>query len=469
MQKTDYFRTVFITVSMVFTLLFLNLSCEQESINNPLPATQNIKTVSKTAALNYLNSQMVMGRNGSDPYITQMADSIVYDPLINSDELLATVAVSTFHSQANSRVLLLEVNDTLQSVVYSMYSNNNFATEDFNGSAIITDLQGNVKNGFKIENGYYVAQYVFPEDYALYQTASRGGGDGDGNDYVWDLGALDEILLTGTRKIKINVLYCTYCSLSGSGSAPEDEFIDAEWSGPGGSSNTSPDACPDGYVKDENDNCMPEPTFDPCAKIQQQLANANHQAKVEFLKTKTSETIEHGFKQVKTGPFASLPTMNDGHTLDFGNLTNVIGYIHTHTNLYYTGIYDSENNPEFKKGIKMFSPNDLRTFLLLVKNAQQDNDINVGDIYGTVITCSGNYTLKFTGDPNSINTNFNSKALEEKYKKYIKDFGKEKGFLKFIKEVTNNNGVSLYKIEDNGTVKEKYLDENGNKQSEKCD
>lgn len=214
---------------------------------------------------------------------------------------------------------------------------------------------------------------------------------------------------------------------------------------------------------------MPEPTFDPCAKIKQQLENANHQAKVNFLKTKTGDTIEHGFKQMKTGIFASLPTTNSGHSLDFGNLTNSIGYIHTHTDLYYTGRYDDDNNPEYKEGIKMFSPYDLRTFLLLVKNAQQDSGINVGDIYGTVITSSGNYTLKFTGNPISINTNFNPRALEKIYEQYLDKFSTEKGFLKFIKEVTNNNGVSLYEIKDNGTVKEIYLDENGKKQSENCD
>ena len=164
MRKTDYYRNRIFLVSTVFTLLFLILACERETINNPLPSSQNLKTVSKSAVFNHLNAQYAMSRNTTNTYITQITDSIIYDVLINSEELLATVEVSTIHEKAYSRVLLLEINDTLQSVVYNMYSSNNFETEDFNGSAIITDLQGHVKNGFKIENGYYVAQYVFPEN-----------------------------------------------------------------------------------------------------------------------------------------------------------------------------------------------------------------------------------------------------------------------------------------------------------------
>lgn len=252
MQKKEYRRNVFYMLSLVFTLLFLNLGCQREDLNSPLASTYNIKTVSKSDAFNYLNSQLVTARNSNESYITQMGDSIIYDPLINSDELIATLTVSTIHDKAYSRVLLLEINDSLQSVVFSMYSSNDFSSENFSGSALVIDLQGNVMGGFKVENGLYVSQYVFPENFDLYQTASRSTG---GDDYLWDDGSLDEIVIT-TQSSNIRIMYVYYPHLINTDTNPESTAEEPTWTSGGGSSGQSTNVCPLGYVKDDNNNCV---------------------------------------------------------------------------------------------------------------------------------------------------------------------------------------------------------------------
>ncbi len=252
MQKKEYRRNIFYTVSLVFTLLFLNLGCQREDLNGPLASTYSIKTVSKSDAFTYLNSQWVTARNSNESYITQMGDSIIYDPLINSDELIATLTVSTIHDKAYSRVLLLEINDSLQSIVFSMYSSNDFSSENFSGSALVINLQGNVMGGFKVENGLYVSQYVFPENFDLYQTASRSTG---GDDYVWDDGSLDEIVIT-TQSSNIRIMYVYYPHLINTDTNPESTAEEPTWTSGGGSSGQSTNVCPPGYVKDDNNNCV---------------------------------------------------------------------------------------------------------------------------------------------------------------------------------------------------------------------
>ena len=105
----------------------------------------------------------------------------------------------------------------------------------------------------------------------------------------------------------------------------------------------------------------------------------------------------------------------------------------------------------------MFSPGDVQQFILLLMNAGKNN-IPLIDIYGTMVSDSGTYMLKYVGVYNGINTGLNfDNALNESYKKYFRTYtNKEKAFLLFMKEKIGID-IELYKLKDDGTIEKKVL------------
>ena len=90
-----------------------------------------------------------------------------------------------------------------------------------------------------------------------------------------------------------------------------------------------------------------------------------------------------------------------------------------------------------------------------------------------MISSGGNYMIRFTGDPSEIPNTFLSKEeLRKEFRYYFTQKyrnNKEKAFLKFLKEMMNVEGVNLYKIQNNGTIKEKRLNENGKIETIPCE
>ena len=86
-----------------------------------------------------------------------------------------------------------------------------------------------------------------------------------------------------------------------------------------------------------------------------------------------------------------------------------------------------------------------------------------------MVSSSGTYQLRFTGDPKLINHKFDWDSLEKEYKTYFKDNrNPEKAFLKFLKEKGNIEGIELYKINKDKTATQKLLDPNGNVVNSNC-
>ncbi|WEK69136.1 MAG: hypothetical protein P0Y62_14950 [Candidatus Chryseobacterium colombiense] len=133
----------------------------------------------------------------------------------------------------------------------------------------------------------------------------------------------------------------------------------------------------------------------------------------------------------------------------------MIAFLHTHPNDYI----DSDGN--FRIGFKIFSPADVIYFNQLVKQAHQ-NGIPLTNIYAVMVSSKGTYQIRFTGNVNQIKTAYanTKKEYNEMYKKYFvkyKDRSDELNFLKFIDEYMYVKGVSLVKMNDNGTFTTKTL------------
>lgn len=244
-----------------------------------------------------------------------------------------------------------------------------------------------------------------------------------------------------------------------------------------GNNSSSPTTCSGGK------KCVPVDTApvgqgtDPCQEITEQIANADFVAKVNIVNSSSAfnSNQETGFSQKTDGTFNGLSAMNGGHALSIPITNTMIGFLHSHINGYLVPDTNGDGIPDEENPIKMLSPGDIITFLQLLENANANN-IPLNDIYGSMYSSEGNYTIKFTGDVtdvlsnlNNLETLRNNKTLNTKYKAYFNDYGnKEKAMLNFLKNEIGIDGIRLFKIKNNGTIKEKSLNDNGNVESETC-
>lgn len=211
---------------------------------------------------------------------------------------------------------------------------------------------------------------------------------------------------------------------------------------------------------------------DPCSDLKTQNANAEYKAKIEELdKTSVlSQKHETGFSEDKNGNFTNLPKStstdsSDGLTINITSDTK--GYTHTHQNDYEDGTFDSNGNPKIRQPIRMFSPADVNA---VMKIASYTTNGDYSEIYGTMISSYGNYTIKFTGSASDIITGFDTPGCRNEYRKFIEN---EKGtleakFLRFISEKMKVDGISLYKIKNNGTIQNKTLNAENKVDSKDC-
>ncbi|MBO6605316.1 hypothetical protein [Psychroserpens sp.] len=215
-----------------------------------------------------------------------------------------------------------------------------------------------------------------------------------------------------------------------------------------------------------------------CDKINEQLNDPNYINAAAELEGYIGETKEYGKAQSVSGEFSDVPQdPNNGDQLNvnsFMNDPNIFGFIHTHLDdlveILPTG------NTRITPKIRMFSPFDVRTFLLLVKNAEVNN-INVADVYVTMLSSSGDFTLKFDGNIQNLIDNLDTDLLNylggqdaaNDFNDYVKNYGRRLGLLKFMEDKIDINGINLYNIKPNGTIKRNYIDDSGKLKVDKCD
>lgn len=238
-----------------------------------------------------------------------------------------------------------------------------------------------------------------------------------------------------------------------------------------------PEPCPWGNCDEENpcpsNDCdtpnpcsdCEQPDTDPCDKVGAQSNDPNYKNKASDLKGKTSLKYESGYEEKKNGSYDQLQN-SSFDALSAVPTTETKGYIHNHIDDFETGEVNADGNSIIKKPIKMFSPADVNTLMKLVDENRNSGDFS--QYYVSMVTSYSHYMLKFTGTANDIKTSFGAKMWEEKYKNYMKDsYNLDKSFLQFLKNEMGINGVELFKIKSNGTIKSIELKSNGKSIEEK--
>ena len=198
----------------------------------------------------------------------------------------------------------------------------------------------------------------------------------------------------------------------------------------------------------------------PCEKLQQQN-NTAFQNKINTLKNNLPLKKETGYIENDNGSFtykdnaSATETSNTLSLPDPDYYKDIKGFLHTHPNDYE----DSEGR--MRKGFKIFSPADVIYFNQLVRNAK-DNNLPLDNVYGVMVSGTGIYQIRFSGNANQIKTTYTNTG-DEYNRMYINYFNENKNrsdemnFLKFMDEHMYVKGVTLIKMNSNATFTKKTL------------
>lgn len=199
----------------------------------------------------------------------------------------------------------------------------------------------------------------------------------------------------------------------------------------------------------------------PCAKLKAQNNDATFKAKIDYLKTKTGESFEYGFRVNNPPPgqtaiqYQQLSNVVGSNTIDFKFFNTTYGYMHSH----------------FERLIPIFSPDDINTFIKLLINAH-NNNIPQENVFMNVVNPDGTiYQLR--GDDINVGslTIYEQNIIDKELNNiYVNDYklGEpnqspefyQENFLKFMKDNMNINGAKMYSIDNNGKASQLSL--NGN-------
>ncbi|SNS03845.1 hypothetical protein [Flavobacterium sp. ov086] len=408
-----------------------------------------IKTVSIEDAKAFLtkSSNSPSAKLASSKISDLEFDKATLEKLNGSDQLLTVIPFSTNNEVRNDRVLITKIDDEIRSVIFSMQPDENSVKDSFSGKMFIYSLEGDFINGYRAKDGVITTQFV--KSNATTSSTSK----------TIDGGELKEVVIGPKPKLTNAVSYDMIWGSGGSsiGYSPVGGASGVTWDATGGGGGSSSPA-------------TPPAVNDPCKSINDQTIDPAFKAKMDALKAKTSLKKESGYAQKKDGSFKELQNGSGGtnvNSLEFNIEPDMVGYMHVHIDPYESATLDEDGNPQEEAPIKMFSPDDVKQFLLLLINAKT-NGIPVENVFGTMVSSSGDYTLRFTGNIADVKTNQNWNSLNPIYIAAIARDGKELGFLKFLKDNIGINGISLYKIKKDGKSESKSLNANNKLNSTPC-
>ncbi|MCW3160916.1 hypothetical protein [Chryseobacterium oryctis] len=225
------------------------------------------------------------------------------------------------------------------------------------------------------------------------------------------------------------------------------------------------------------------PVQNPCEKAKSIFNNTAVKSRYEALKGKVSDPKEtgYGFTTI-TGPDGNPTTQTNPLNPDATNpdkmkvgiFPTTYGYSHTHL-----------NKKDGNVSVKIFSPADINTFLVILKNAMS-NGTPMDQVFGGMVASDPDsitniYQIQYTGNGTNLPAEFTEQQLDSLkawYTDEAQDIQTEQGelthtdlqklFNDTLKKM-NFKDVVLFKIEGSSNVVEKInYDEYGSPTENKC-
>lgn len=212
----------------------------------------------------------------------------------------------------------------------------------------------------------------------------------------------------------------------------------------------------------------------PCEKTKTNLENQEVLAKIQELKTQSTQGGEIGVK-FKADGTASATITGTAHSVNFGDKTGYTGAYHNHT----------------PTGIPMLSPPDIDQLLGFARAQPTSNPANVTDAYIGMVAPNGmHYVIQFNGNYQDSLINFSQDQLNQLKDDYIdlandltstivngttyinsngtiNTLGVETLFFATLKKMGLEGKVNLQRIE-NGIIKNINLDSNNQPTPTNC-
>jgi len=200
---------------------------------------------------------------------------------------------------------------------------------------------------------------------------------------------------------------------------------------------------------------LPNMMETPCAKLREKTQEIVFKNKLAVLKQPNilSQNHENGFFEPRASssePYLTVSADPRTHSLSAPPGLSFIGYAHTHQNDYIDG------NGELIHTVKIFSKNDLVSFLGKCQISARAKGISYTETYGIVITSQGSYALKMLVGGIFVNA-IDWERFEKKYnadsQKLIDEDNLnapsvEKMLLRLLKKHGLNDKIGLYKATD---------------------
>ncbi|MBZ9652193.1 M23 family metallopeptidase [Psychroflexus montanilacus] len=165
-------------------------------------------------------------------------------------------------TNAYSRLFSLEVDGETRLAIYHMLPSEASTSEHFYGAVVVSDLDGKVFRGFKVEANEFISMYDFESLKHAYYVIDfleneKNSDDEDcenGCTFRCDLCDLDEVIII--KPPDVPIIYPG----GGGGSPPSGDPLPNLPGGGGGGANDG--SCPPGEIKDELGNCVEPPEDD---------------------------------------------------------------------------------------------------------------------------------------------------------------------------------------------------------------
>lgn len=475
------FRTKGIILFFLAAFLII-LACQKEELQVTAKSKYSTPDFAKVKASISQLSTNIKAKNNS--FVLQFDESeLHYDDIINSEERVAVMPVQIEGKSLKSHLLFINVNDSLRSVLATYKIDSTFSEMKWKGEIFISDIDGKPISKFYVNRTNVKIFYY--QDITNHKTSIFNKGDCDHCPLsTCDWHCLNQVVVTNdpTAPDEPDSEYeseFVYIPFTAAFPGEDSEALETAegWSGGGGdSSENQDDTCPKGYKKD-GDECVLD--SDPCDDIANVWSNALVKSKIDSLINWASggrnlfNTVELGYSRYATGTMERHEGEPNGHKIDLPGSRTRMAYLHTHT-------CKNKEEPDGDDDIvvdltwQIFSPQDLYEFYTMLTHAKYFRR-DVGDVYSTVISCDGNFMVKFEGNLDEINS--------EK----VRTWDREQARVNYIDEMLNNgnlvngfltwfndnfpvkSGITFYQISNDGTKVEKLsLDENNETVSVEC-
>jgi hypothetical protein len=232
----------------VLALTLSNCQVEEDVINKQ----GNIQTVNLNEAISFLKDNPVNINSKLSKKTTLLPDfnKITQEKVFNSDQLLTIIPLSTNDENQNSRVLLLKIDDEIQSVNFSMHPEENSSDLFFTGKIMIRKLNGDFINGFRVKNGECITQFVKTDKSVKEGSFYKGNGDSGGE------GMTEVIIMNLYKASRSYYLDLASFIWNYSDGGNYEQFAwDSEGGASGGDSETPTEQIIEEQIKDSLDPC----------------------------------------------------------------------------------------------------------------------------------------------------------------------------------------------------------------------